>query len=277
MKYRWIAGAVLAAMCCLNTGCAKNVELSIQDMGENRHFAARTGMTVEEALDQANFELGKKDETNPARDTKLTEQTKQIQIKRHVKVTVIDADGNAQAVELAGGTVRDALKQAGVTLKKGQYVKPEKKTYLTDEMEIRVCKKHTVALTADGKKKTVQTKANTVGDLLYEQDITIQKDDIVSPRQDRLITDKVTKVTVKRVKYKRVRKTEYIPYETKIRYSSKMEEGRQRVMIHGVRGKKKMMYRVKYVDGKRKSRKIIKETVVRNPVDEVIVYGTKAS
>ena len=277
MKCKKAAGLVLAAVCLLGTGCAKNVDLTIEDMGANRHFEARTGMTVEEALEQANFALKKKDQTKPARDTTITGHTKTVKIERYAKVTVIDQQGKAQAVAMAGGNVRDALKKADISLGKRQYVEPEKATYLQDGMEIRIHKKHRVTIVADGKKKTVWTKAQTVRDLLDKQKIKVKKSDEVSPRRSKRITDKVTKVAVERVKYKTVKKTESIPYETKIKYSDTMEEGTYCVSVRGVKGKKKVTYRVKYVDGKEKKRKSIKEKVIRNPVKEVILYGTAAS
>lgn len=277
MKCRKTAGLVLAAVCLLGTGCAKNVDLTIEDMGANRHFQAKTGMTVEEAMDQANFALEKKDETTPARDTKITEQTKTVKIERYAKVTVIDQTGKAQAVAMAGGTVRDALKQADIALGKREYVEPEKAAYLQDGMEIRVHKKHRVTVVADGKQKTVWTEAQTVRDLLDKQKIKVKKNDEVSPRRSKKITDKVTKVVVERIRYKKVKQTESIPYETKIKYSDTMKQGTSRVSVPGVKGKKKVTYRVKYVEGKKKSRKIIKETVIRNPVKEVILYGTATS
>lgn len=275
---RWnsiIPFLLTAAVSLFCVGCAQNVKLKIQDLGSARSFETRSGMTVEEVLNQANYPLGKRDKCKPGRDTKITAETKKIVIQRYAKVTLVDLDGKAQAVSLVGGTVQDALDAAGVKLTKRQYVEPEKKTYLQNGMEIHIRKKHTVTVVVDGKRKTVTTRAKTVQELLEKQEIELKRNDTVSPNQSKKITDKVTTVRVRRVKYKKIEQTESIPYETKKKYSSGMKKGKSRISRKGVNGKKKVTYRVKYVDGKKSKRKIIQQCVIRNPVDEVIIYGTK--
>ena len=44
----------------------------------------------------------------------------------------------------------------------------------------------------------------------------------------------------------------------------------------GKNGKKKVTYRVTYVDGKEESRKVIKEEVLVKPVAQIVTQGTKS-
>ena len=53
-----------------------------------------------------------------------------------------------------------------------------------------------------------------------------------------------------------------------------MNEGESEVTRKGEKGEKEVTYKVKYVDGKEDSREVIKEEVTKEPVDEIITYGT---
>ena len=54
-----------------------------------------------------------------------------------------------------------------------------------------------------------------------------------------------------------------------------MNEGESEVEQKGVNGEKEVVYSVKYVDGKEESREKKSEKVTKQPVNEVVTYGTK--
>ena len=84
-------------------------------------------------------------------------------------------------------------------------------------------------------------------------------------------------VKVIRVKHKMVTEEETIPYEVVEKESGSMEIGEQRVVKEGTEGKIEKVYVVKYEDGKEVDRRLMNESVVLEPSEKVVEYGTVAS
>ena len=87
-------------------------------------------------LDKHNMALGKFDEINLA-DNEFVSSDKTLEIKRSFGVTVV-ADGKSNDVQIASGTVKDAVARAGITLGENDETDPALDTELTNGMEINV-------------------------------------------------------------------------------------------------------------------------------------------
>lgn len=271
--------ALVLALCvltlCMTACSATEVKLSINDMGVKTEFTANTSMTVEEALKEAAVTLSAKDETVPAKDESITEDLKEIVVKRYAKVTIVH-NTDKKVVELVGGTVEDAIKKSGIKLNDNEASDTDVKSYVKDGMTINIVKKFNVSLTADGKTENVTTTAQTVKDLLTQQNITLSKDDEVSPKLETKLSEGA-KVVVKRVEYKEEKRTEKIDYSTKEQYSDSLAAGTSEVTQQGVEGSKEVTYKVKYVDGKETSKEAISEKVIKEPVDKIVTYSSQSN
>lgn len=271
--------ALVLALCvltlCMTACSATEVKLSINDMGVKTEFTANTSMTVEEALKEAAVTLSAKDETVPAKDESITEDLKEIVVKRYAKVTIVH-NTDKKVVELVGGTVEDAIKKSGIKLYDNEASDTDVKSYVKDGMTINIVKKFNVSLTADGKTENVTTTAQTVKDLLTQQNITLSKDDEVSPKLETKLSEGA-KVVVKRVEYKEEKRTEKIDYSTKEQYSDSLAAGTSEVTQQGVEGSKEVTYKVKYVDGKETSKEAISEKVIKEPVDKIVTYSSQSN
>ena len=152
----------------------------------------------------------------------------------------------------------------------------------------------------DGNTKTeVEAAAgDKIADILKSAGIILGAQDTVEPAAETALGDGVTKITVKRyiaptepaataaqtepaateavasIEYKEVKETETIAYSTEEQYSSDMVEGTSEVTRQGSNGEKEITYKVKYVDGKEESREKIAEKITKEPVSEIITYGT---
>jgi uncharacterized protein YabE (DUF348 family) len=277
MTRKMILWFIIIGLCLFGmSGCVKELSLKVSDQGKVTQVHATTLMTVEEALTKAGITLGDKDQTAPARGSKLTGEYTDVTIERYAKVTVIGPDDEQQSIELYGGQVKDAISEAGIELKEGQYIDKEEDDWLTDGMTIQVVQKFQVSVTADGETQKVFTEAKNVQALLDELDIDLGKNDVVKPGLKKKITSKTKKIVVKRVNYEKETEIQTIAYSRKVQYSASMLQGTSQVTRNGVNGKKKITYKVKYVDGKEKSRKVVSEEIIKNPVSQIITYGTMA-
>ena len=267
-----VALAICMILCGLTACSGKAITLTVKDMGESSSIEATVGSTVAKALEGAKITLGEKDETEPAKDSKITEDLKEITIKRYAKVTIVYGDEKKE-VELTGGTVADAVKAAA--FKTDDSVTPDVPAtdYLKDGMTINLVKGMKVELTVDGKTTEVATKAATVKDFLTEQKVTLGKNDEVSEKLDEQIKDGM-KIVVKRVEYKEEKKTEEVDFKTEEKYSDSMTSGTSEVTQEGIKGEKEVTYKVKYVDGKEDSREVTDEKVTKEPVNKIVTYGS---
>lgn len=266
-----LAVFILGAMTL--TGCNSNLmTVSIYDCQTQTKLTAREGRTVEQLLAEAEITIDKQDVVTPALDEKITGKQAEIRIDRHANVTVTEED--EITVELTGGKVQDALGEAGVTLVKNDFVDHNLEAYLTDGMQISVVHRMAISLVADGKTTECLTQVNTVQELLEEQRIELGKLDRVTPKVSAELFDGA-EVVVKRVEIKEVVEKEPIDFETIVTYSNSMEVGTSRITKEGVNGEKRVTYQVTYVDGKEESRKVIKEEVLKEAVNQEIVQGSK--
>ena len=268
--------ACLLALCCVAfvfSACAKDITVTINDSGTKTDVEVKTGITVSEAIEKAGIELGEKDETEPPKDETIKDDTTEITIKRYAKVTVVKGKDKKE-VELVGGTVEEAVKKAGFTLGETDKLSADKNAYLKDGMTITITEAIKVTLTVDGKTNTISTNATNVKGLIDEQKIKLGKDDVVSEKLETPLKNGM-KITIKRVTFKDEKKTESIDYETEKKYSDSMDEGDSQVEQKGEKGEKEVVYTVKYVDGKEESREKKSEKVTKQPVNEIVTYGTK--
>lgn len=263
--------ACIAAV--LATGCGRKIEVSIQDRYTQTCLTVPEGATVEEILAEAEIDVEKKDNVLPSLDTAVTKDNEQISISRHAKAQIA-ADKKTVDVELTGGKVKDALSQVDITLGKHDCIDHDLEAYVTDGMTISVIRRLAVSVRADGETKKYLTEAETVEELLAAEGIALGKRDRITPKLSKKLKEG-TKVVVKRVDVKKVTETEPVAYQTRTEKSKSMTVGTSKVTRQGVNGKKKVTYKVTYVDGKEDSRKAVKEEVIKAPVDKIITQGTK--
>ncbi len=74
---------------------------------------------------------------------------------------------------------------------------------------------------------------------------------------------------------KTVTTTEAIAFESTTRNDSSIEKGRSIKSVTGVLGERTLIYDVKYQDSKEIERKLISSEVTKDPVNELILIGTK--
>ena len=250
----------------------RGVNLEVREAGQKKTgLVAYQGDTVEQALLDNSIVLKEEDEVTPSRDTVIDSDT-QVEISRSCQVVVM-ADGKSKTVTCVGGTVEDALKQAGVTVGEEDSLNYDKDKPLFDKMHIRVTRVMKIQVTADGETKEYETSAQTVEAALKKCGVELGEEDRVEPALTEKVKDGM-EITVKRGEVKEEGKTEEVPYETQYKNTDSLYEGETQVETAGVAGEKEVTYKVTYVDGKEESREQASEEVTKEPVTEVVLRGT---
>ncbi len=198
-----------------------------------------------------------------------------IIIRRGVKVTIESFDGTSSTV-YALGTVKDALKKAKITLKKGTALNYSADTLLEDGMTIEIYDIFEITLTVDGETGTEKVSGETVEDALSVLGVKLNKEDFTEPALDKKLENGMA-ISVYRVELKERTEEEAIPYETEYTYSDSLYRNRTRVLESGKEGTKAVVYEDRYVNGQLQESSMKSEKLLAKPERELVQVGTKVN
>ncbi len=191
------------------------------------------------------------------------------------EITVVNGSETV-TVMLAKGTVADALSKAGITLADNEVVVPSEDTEITPNLTITISDGYEATVTADGSTDTVYLAKGNVVNSLNNAGYNVTDDDILNVSRDSEVTYDMN-IKIQRVTYKNEVSTEKIGYDTIKKNSDSVELGETSVKTKGVNGEQQVTKKVKYIDGVKSSEKVINTEVTKEPVDEVILVGTKGT
>ncbi len=188
---------------------------------------------------------------------------------------VLIYDGGKQIASVnVAGTVKSALDKAGIKLKDGDSLNFDEEVGITDDMKIEITRAFPVKIKVDGKVKTVNITGGTVESVLKQTGINLGQFDEISKKMNKELK-KATSLTVKRIDYKTETKTVKTDFKTKIEYDDSMYEDQRKVKRKGVKGKSINEYKYTYVDGEIAETEVLSTKVVKKPVTQILVRGTK--
>ena len=139
--------------------------------------------------------------------------------------------------------------------------------------EITVQRSHNVTVVHGKTTLQLQTRGETVGELLSRAGITQSGEDMLSASLDAETHDGMI-LTISRAMRTEEIYTVQLPYNTTYCYDPSLPEGEEAVLTQGVNGQLLCTADVFYVNGVEVSRSIRSETVVQQPVNAVIAIGS---
>ncbi|MFE4132209.1 ubiquitin-like domain-containing protein [Peribacillus sp. YIM B13482] len=108
-----------------------------------------------------------------------------ILIHQGTKHTVtIMLDGKKEVVRTHAATVNDMLKDLEINVKAVDYVHPSRDTAVDDDLEVVWKPAQKIVLVQDGKAEKVWSTADTVDELLKEQDLSVKEQDKITPSKN---------------------------------------------------------------------------------------------
>jgi 3D (Asp-Asp-Asp) domain-containing protein len=170
-----------------------------------------------------------------------------------------------------------ALQAQGIQLGPKDRVTPPLTTSLKGQktVTVQVRKAVPVSITVDGQTVETQTAASSVGELLRELQISLGQKDAVSPDVATPVSANLAVKVVRRTEQVKVVREE-IPFQTIRRADPTMNLGETKELQAGVPGVKEIKVVTYFEDGKEVGQEVVEETIVANPVDQVVAYGTVA-
>jgi rare lipoprotein A (peptidoglycan hydrolase) len=170
-------------------------------------------------------------------------------------------------------TVEDFLNEQGWGLQEEDSVFPLGGTALTSGMSIRVERTRTMTVVIGDSETLYKTRESTLGEALKEVGVSLDEDDIIEPRLETTLGEnrivQLTRVTISE-------ETE----ETKIAYKTEQKEDdnlswrKKEVVQKGEVGILEKRIRIARHDGKEVNRKVLGESIIKEPVTEIVRQGT---
>ncbi len=267
-----IAGATALAVAGGTLGYVtanKDVTLSVD--GQARNLTTTSG-TVADFLGAEGIVLGEHDVVAPAPDTSLADGTRiAVQYGRQVRLTV---DGKAQAFWTTATTVEGALRSRRLDPAGGDLSTSRSASIGRDGLAVALATRKTVEVKAGKTERTLRTTAQTVGEALAQAKIKVDKDDITNRAVGARLTNGM-RLTVIDVNTTLVTRRRDVDYETINKNTARLVQGENKIDRQGKTGVRTVVYREVRRDGKLASRKKISSKITKDPVDKVVLVGTK--
>lgn len=192
------------------------------------------------------------------------------------KDVVINDDGSVITCKTMKNTFEQVLDQLGIEVGEHDFtsIPPDTALDTTKPNELYIKRAVPVYITADNKTTEVMTYKDTVEEMF--------RDSPVRPRScDRVVgaamTDSITsgmELSIVRVSERYVSETEEIPFEIQRRPNRRMDEGTERIFQPGQEGVLQKVYKVVAEDGAEVAKQLVRETILQNPVNMIVEYGT---
>lgn len=275
---RYIPATVIVLLCILSlftssvfAGGSKEYNVIINDNGKEMTITTEETEPLE-ILNEANLTLGSNDKLSIAGfnagegGTIVIDRLNTINIKIGDELKIFDVYAD---------TVGEAFEELGISTE-NCIMDYETNALIENGMVVTIVNVKTITIEVDGNTVTKTVFGGTVEEALSVEGITLGADDYTEPALDTELEDGMT-ISVFRVSYETVEKTETIKYSTETKTDDSLEIGTTQVEVEGVNGEKNVTYKIKYVNGEEASKETLSETVTKEPVTEIKTVGTKAA
>lgn len=198
------------------------------------------------------------------------------------KNVVIVVDGKEETHITYKGTVKDVLEDKGIAIAPKDKVQPDLEEKVSSDDIIEVTRAVEVELVAGNKEITIKTAEDTIKDMINAEKDELKAEGIefkegideITPSLDTKIGQGL-KIQLVKVEVLNEVSLEEIDYETIVKEDDSLEINTESVKQEGAIGEKEITYEVIKKDGKEVSREIIKSTVTKEPINKIVLQGTK--
>ena len=249
----------------------KTVTITVD--GQQQEVSTHAG-SVEGALESAGLSVSEHDVLAPAADTEISDGS-QIALERG-RLLTLTIDGQQREVWTTATTVEEALAALGQNPGAFALSADRSRDLPLDGLAVTAETIFATSL-ADGATPAVnlQSAANTVGDLLNEQQLTLGALDTVSPAAATPLSEGLA-VTVTRVAQTTV--TEQVPVAQPADQQvedANLDQGSSNVTQEGSAGTDQVTYQVTSTNGAETAKTEVSRTAVTPALPKVVNVGTK--
>ncbi len=198
------------------------------------------------------------------------------------KTITLKIDDREETFVTYKGTVKDVLETMGVEVGPKDKVQPSLEDRVSEGDTISIKRAVSVKLTVGNKQLEINTAENTISEMLAAEKEQLKSQGIefnegvdeISPSLDSQITKNLN-IDLVKVEVKEELAKETIDFDVIVEEDSSLDSGIEEIIQEGVSGEKEVAYEVVYKNGKEVSRTLKSSRVVSEPVNKVVVQGTR--
>ena len=191
-------------------------------------------------------------------------------IKKDITVVV---DGNPTKLVTYQKTFGSALKKSNINIDLKDTVNKSLNSKIDNNDIITINRAVNLKVFVDNKELNVKSSEKDISLLLASQNISINTFDKVSPSINSKLSSGMS-IKITRVKKETINQSKPVDFKTVIKKDSKILKSKTNVSQNGIKGEKTITTDVTYENGKEVNRKVVKETLVKEPKNKIIVQGT---
>lgn len=185
-----------------------------------------------------------------------------------------NVDGVESSFYTAAFSVGAALWDKGIMVHGGDALSQSFTGSLNAQSALMINKAKALTITADGRDISTYATAATVGEVLAKVGITLQDLDYSKPAETEALPED-GRIVVVRVREEVLREQQSIPFTTDSTTDNTLESGQKKIITPGENGLQVATVRIRYEDGKEVARNTEATIVLKDPVTEVEVVGSK--
>lgn len=198
------------------------------------------------------------------------------------KTITLKIDDREETFVTYKGTVKDVLETMSVEVGPKDKVQPSLEDRVSEGDTISIKRAVSVKLTVGNKQLEINTAENTISEMLAAEKEQLKSQGIefnegvdeISPSLDSQITKNLN-IDLVKVEVKEELAKETIGFDVIVEEDSSLDSGIEEIIQEGVSGEKEVAYEVVYKNGKEVSRTLKSSRVVSEPVNKVVVQGTR--
>ncbi|MGH3445496.1 MAG: transglycosylase family protein [Nocardioidaceae bacterium] len=265
------AGLAVAATGVGYASMSKSVTVSVD--GHTDHVRTMAD-TVGAVLAAQDVSVGKHDVVAPGLDSRVEDGT-EIAVK-YGRPFDVSIDGKDHRYWVTATSVAGALDQVGLHVSDARLSLSRSDGIGRKGLDLSVVTPKSLTVKIAGRHAHHKTlDALTVAQALRQMHVKVGKYDTVKPGLGSVLHDGDTLVFTNVRKVKR-NVTESVNFDTVKRADSSMYSDQSTTVRSGQDGSKRVLYRITYENGHIAHRNPLDVTVLRQPVDAIVKYGTKS-
>jgi resuscitation-promoting factor RpfB len=247
----------------------KTVTVSVDGESHTTHTFAGT---VSEVLEREGVQLGEHDIVAPGPSSPIGDGTRiAVRYGRPLNLTI---DGYNRQVWVTATNVGEAMAQLGVRADGAHLSTSRMKSIGRNGMALNIRTERKLTVLADGAAIPVTTNAATVREAIDRAGVLLGPQDRATVPLDAYPANHST-ISVLRVDGTEYSEDEKIPFEVKREEDPTLFKGTEKVVTKGEVGLKRAHYAVEVVNGERQEPQLTSSTVLKEPVTQIVRYGTK--
>lgn len=189
------------------------------------------------------------------------------------KTITVVVDGKQRKFVTFQSTVGNALKKEHINVNSKDKVSKDLNAKIVDNDVITIRRAVNLKVVVDGKELDIKSAEENVGSMLDKENIILNPEDKILPDKNIILSNGMN-ITITRVQTKVTTESVAVAFDTIVKNDNDMLKSQSKVLQEGQNGEKQVTTNVVYENGKEISRKVIKETITKSPVNKIISQGT---